>query len=227
MNLNKSGIYKITNIINGHCYIGSAVNFTNRWNDHKTKLKHTNHDNKYLQNSYNLHGQQNFKFEILLYCPRNKKILLFFEQYYLDKYWDNQTLCYNISKDATAPMTGRYPSEETRQKLSESGKGRKVSDETRQKLSKTMKEQNINPPSQKGKKRTEEHKRKLSEALKSNPSMSQNKRGEKNPQAIINWKIVNEIRNNTLLSIENLAEKYKVSKDIISRVIRNKTWKIV
>jgi len=47
----KSGIYKITNIANNKCYIGSAVNITARFATHRHQLRNEKHHSKYLQRS--------------------------------------------------------------------------------------------------------------------------------------------------------------------------------
>ena len=40
------GIYKITNKINGHCYIGSSVDIKKRWRAHRAKSVRNKEDNK-------------------------------------------------------------------------------------------------------------------------------------------------------------------------------------
>ena len=60
-----SGIYKINNIITNKIYIGSAVDISNRWAVHKYQLRNKLHASKHLQNSWNLYGEDSFKFEIL------------------------------------------------------------------------------------------------------------------------------------------------------------------
>ena len=61
----KSGIYKILNIINNKIYIGSAVNIDRRWSEHKSLLTNNKHHSKYLQNSFNKYGTENFLFEVV------------------------------------------------------------------------------------------------------------------------------------------------------------------
>jgi len=51
INFNSTGIYKITNIINGKFYIGSAISFRTRYNQHLSKLNLKN----IIINIYNIH----------------------------------------------------------------------------------------------------------------------------------------------------------------------------
>ena len=114
--LNQSGVYQIVNIINGKCYIGSAVCFRKRWNNHKLALKKNKHHSPYLQASWNKHGEENFKFEILLTC--SKEELIFKEQQQINWYRP----AYNICKVAGSKL-GQKQSKETRRKISEKAKG--------------------------------------------------------------------------------------------------------
>lgn len=79
----KSGIYMIKNIINNKIYVGQSVDLDRRKSMHFSSLKNNHHHNKYLQNSYNKYGKENFIFEIIEYCPiseLDKK-----EEYWVDK----------------------------------------------------------------------------------------------------------------------------------------------
>lgn len=78
------GVYKITNILNKKVYIGSSNNIDYRWYQHKNLLKNNKHHSIKLQNSYNLHGEECFKYEIVEIC--DKDILLEREQYWIDYY---------------------------------------------------------------------------------------------------------------------------------------------
>lgn len=49
----KSGVYKITNTINGNFYIGSSIRIRERWYEHKYLLNKGTHHSKHLQNSWN------------------------------------------------------------------------------------------------------------------------------------------------------------------------------
>lgn len=78
-----TGVYKITNLINGKFYIGSTSwNFQKRWKTHRNQLRKNKHDNPHLQYSWNKHGELNFKFEIVEDCPKAECFVR--EQYYID-----------------------------------------------------------------------------------------------------------------------------------------------
>lgn len=96
----KSGIYKITNKINGKFYIGSAVDLARRFNEHRSRLNKAVHGNPILQRAWNKHGANNFTFEILEEHPNNQRLLLEREQYYLDLLKPYLEIGYNIVRQA-------------------------------------------------------------------------------------------------------------------------------
>jgi group I intron endonuclease len=63
--LKNCGIYIIKNLVNNKIYIGSSVNIGNRFNQHKNSLRKNKHHNKYLQKSWNKHGEENFEFIVI------------------------------------------------------------------------------------------------------------------------------------------------------------------
>lgn len=161
----KSGIYRILNKINGRIYVGSSVVLEKRKSCHWSKLKSGKHDNKYLQSDWRKCGEEAFFYEILEYVEEH--LLIEREQYWLDKYWDEQKQCYNIRKIAdrnvgvvfsdevkkklslshigkVSPRKNKKLSEETKHKISQSLKGRSPSIETIEKIKKTLKGRNIN-----------------------------------------------------------------------------------
>jgi group I intron endonuclease len=128
----KSGIYKITNLINNKIYVGSTLDFDGRWWDHKKRLRKGNHHSIKLQRSYNIHGENNILFEVLEECSADE--LLIKEQYYMDLY-DTYKNGYNCRpKDEN--HLGAKRSEESKKKMSESAKKSKrqpCSEETKKK----------------------------------------------------------------------------------------------
>lgn len=192
---NRSGIYKITNLINNKVYIGSASKFVNRWATHKTELTGQIHKNPHLQRAWNKYKAKNFKFEIIHYCPPIKNILLFFEQHYLDIYWDNGENCYNICKLAESSLGRKLTKEqiakrsgknsckygipvtqEIKDKISKTLLGRHLSKDTCEKMSRATKGRIFSEEHRKhiserrqGKALSEEHRKHLSEAWHRRP----------------------------------------------------------
>ena len=155
----KTGVYKITNLVNGKVYIGASKDIERRWWEHKKRV------NSPIHSDLETYGLDNFKFEVLLECPED-----------MLAQWERDMIClydaddpekgYNSPKDRSynlklyEALKGRPHasfSEETKRKMSEAKKGRKIaphSEEAKRKMSE----------SHKGHKFSEEHKRKISEA---------------------------------------------------------------
>lgn len=131
----ESGIYQITNQINGKRYIGSAVNLRHRWRDHLSALRRGKHENQYLQRAFDKYGELDFLFSILEHTELQS--LIEREQHYLDTLSPE----YNIAPIAGSQLGYRH-SLEARRKMSESKKGERnytygkpLSEETRRKIS--------------------------------------------------------------------------------------------
>ena len=128
-----SGIYQITNKINGCIYIGSSCNLRDRIAEHKRDMGKRRHKNAHLQSAFNKYGKDNFVFKALLYC--DVKNLYYYEQLCIDKLHPG----YNIAICVEAPTRGLPVSEETRKKLSACHKGKPISEETKRKISEANK----------------------------------------------------------------------------------------
>lgn len=152
------GVYAITNTLNGHAYIGSSVNISQRWRAHVNSLNKNEHHSDYLQRAWNKYGADSFEFTVILLC--DKKYKLYFEQVLLD----GLKPAYNVALDASAPMQGLHHTEDEVRRMSERQKGktgalnpmfgRHHSEETRALMS----------MARKGKRKSEEHKRKIGAA---------------------------------------------------------------
>ena len=91
----KCGIYKITNLDNGMCYIGQSVDITTRWKAHiKAGLGIDSTNNK-LYTAMKEEGVENFMFEILEECERTK--LNEQEKYWIN-YFHSESYGYNSTK---------------------------------------------------------------------------------------------------------------------------------
>lgn len=93
------GVYKITNLLNNKCYIGSAKNIEKRIKyAHKGSLNKNKHWNEHLQNAWNKYGESNFIFETIEEV-NNLDILNDREQYWIDYYKSqDREYGYNIAR---------------------------------------------------------------------------------------------------------------------------------
>lgn len=184
--MTRSGIYRIRNIVNEHCYVGSAVDFNRRWYKHKYALLKGIHHSSYLQNAWDLYGKDAFVFEILE-CVEELNDLLLREQHYKNILQSVYDMC-----PVAGSQLGAKRSEETKRKIGAVHKGKKLSEETKQKMrkprskeackkqSETMKKNGTTKGqnhSMYGKHLPEEHKRKLSIVFsgKNNPMSHENR----------------------------------------------------
>ncbi len=153
-----SGIYKIQSTIKPErIYIGSAININNRWMDHLSRLKKSNHINKKLQNHFNKYGEADLRFSILLGCE--KSYLIINEQFFIDSYKP----FFNIRLRADSNL-GIKLSEEHKLKISKANKGKIRSTETKRKISETQK--GVPKPRKYIRTLSEAHKRNISESHK-------------------------------------------------------------
>jgi len=149
-----SGIYKLTHKENGKIYIGQSKHLKRRLSEHKRceKSDDKKGSQSVVRRAIKKYGFDAFHFEIILYCEEGKK---------------------RISK----ANSGRIVSEETRKKLSESGKKTYLNnprgEEWNKKLSIALT----------GKTKSVEHKQKISKArkefIKNNPNSIKKMLGKK------------------------------------------------
>ena len=79
----KTGIYKITNLKTQMCYVGQAIDISNRWKQHiKRGIGAETPTKNKLYPAMLMDGVENFKFEIIQECPAN----LLSER---EKYWQD------------------------------------------------------------------------------------------------------------------------------------------
>lgn len=84
-----SGIYVIEIIGSPKFYIGSTLDLARRERDHERLLLKGTHKNLHLQNAFNKHGVDSYKFRIIAICEKDKDFLLTLEQKIIDSYdWD-------------------------------------------------------------------------------------------------------------------------------------------
>lgn len=112
----ESGIYKITNLINGHSYIGQSKDIYTRYHrHHKYEYKNEQVKNFHLYQAFKKYGLDNFKIEVLELCLQEE--LNEREKYWI-KYYDTYKNGYNMTEGGQA-LSKNIFSEETEEKRRE------------------------------------------------------------------------------------------------------------
>jgi len=115
------GIYTITNIVDNKIYVGESININSRLYNHLRMLKNNKHSNTHLQNSYNLYGENNFKFEILEEC--NKELNKSQENYWCNML-NTHDRNYGFNLRLTAPDNHYKVTDDIKNKISIKNKGK-------------------------------------------------------------------------------------------------------
>lgn len=95
-NQTQCGIYKLTNLLDNKVYIGQSVDIAERWKQHiKCGLGIDTPQNNKLYKAMLSSGVENFTFELLEECPRDK---LNEEEIYWINFYQSQDYGYNMTK---------------------------------------------------------------------------------------------------------------------------------
>lgn len=210
------GVYIIRNKITEEVYVGSTTRLLKRKTQHFSSLKRNDHENKFLQQSYNQYKKKDFEFVILEeYEDPDREFLYKREDFYMKKYKDN---LFNINPNAKSnkgiriteeakkkisehskkmwqdpeyleKMSKRKPSEETKKKMSAAHKGKQytLGYKHSEEFSKKLSKRMKNNNPFKGKKHSEETRKKMSEAQKKRPPISEATREKLRLAALRQW----------------------------------------
>lgn len=187
----KSGIYAITNTVNGKSYVGSACALKSRLRTHRSNLNLSKHHSEKLQRAWFKHGDAAFVFEILEYVS-NKADLIAREQFWID-HLQSVRCGYNVCPIAGSPLGFKH-TDATRAKVSVALMGRVLSPEARALISaanigKRMSIESVEKMRQShiGKKHTDETREKMSEyhtGRKKSPETIARMSKKKSPESI-------------------------------------------
>lgn len=65
------GIYRITNLLNGKCYIGQSIDIEKRWAEHKSIYNHPRCSNYHIYKAFRKYGIENFSFSVVEECEQS------------------------------------------------------------------------------------------------------------------------------------------------------------
>jgi group I intron endonuclease len=78
------GIYLITHLPSGKCYVGKSLDVFMRWDSHLSNLFIKKHHNKFLQALFDEGGYREWTFQILKLCKKTEVTTL--EKQYINEY---------------------------------------------------------------------------------------------------------------------------------------------
>lgn len=226
-----TGIYQIFNKVNNKVYIGqTSERFQRRYWHHNWNLSNGSHHNKFLQNSWNKYGSNNFEFRIIHVLKDGEDINLLEKQYIKQFNATEYEYGYNMQDGGQPESMHRFISEESRKIVGEKNRqhmlGRKLSDETRAKMRASSKHCG---PGSDGRKRISEYmsNRTVSDATKEKLRVINT--GSKSPVTHLTEDDVLLIKirlmNHELQKY--IAADYNVSLGAISAIANDVTWKHV
>ncbi len=125
-----TGVYAITNNINGKIYAGQSVNIYKRWEYYKNK---NNKDTTPIISAIRKYGVENFTFEVVELCTREELNAL--EIHCIAVIGSMFPCGYNLSTGGQKTTFLYKPSEKTLQKRSMALTGQKRTEETKVKMS--------------------------------------------------------------------------------------------
>jgi len=212
-------------------YVGSSQNIKKRFVCHHSFLKKGKHHCAYLQNSFKLHGSENFDFRILAECKTREEAQEI-EQAMLDTWYDN---FYNASRRADhLHRLGRPLSALTKEKISAKNKGTFRSPEQRKLISDSLKkryQEGMKSP-QLGKKHSAEAKAKIK--AKRALQKSSSKGNIASPETRLKQslaKIGNRLRAKTVCTdtacffdVNFAAKHYQVSTPTFRKMMQKNGW---
>jgi group I intron endonuclease len=122
--IRRGGVYVIRNLIDNKVYVGSAVDFDKRWNNHRWHLRTSRHPNWRLQEAWHADGEASFVFEVVEETEPSARVDV--EQRHIDARRSYLArFGYNICSEA-GTTAGLACSDRTRRLIGAANRGRKL-----------------------------------------------------------------------------------------------------
>lgn len=210
----KPGIYQITNLVTGHCYIGSAKSLCARWSSHRYQLERGFHHNPRLQAAWTKYGSEAFRFDVLEQLEDTSDLMRW-EQAYLDATnAAKDESFYNFCEFAGSHL-GRKRSAETRRRLSQAKVGNSPTPEAREKMR----------AAKLGKKLTAEHRAKIGDAGRGRKLLPRSTH-EKAIWRKISFEAAEKIRQLRARGekLQALAEQFGIARASVYRIVHGKSY---
>lgn len=237
MDLNCSGIYKITNKLNKKIYVGATKNIRIRKNNHLSRLRQNKHNCKSLQLDFNKYGETNFIIEVLEVVA-DIKYLEIRENFWISELKANdKQYGYNKRKFCDNNKELKH-SEETKELISKKrknkGMGKRIlSEETKKIKSEICKNQNLQQyhTREVEEKRLKALKEKLCDkpiSEKHKKCISKNNSGQNNGMSKLTKEDVEKIlilKRDGIMNIKEISRKFNVNYKTIYSIISGKSWK--
>ena len=103
------GIYKITNLVNGKCYIGQSVDIEDRWLKHKTSAFDSNRkEYEYpIYRAIRKYGIDNFSFDVVEKCEEDdlNQLEIYYIDYFQSHFYKNG---YNLTNGGDGGRLGSH-----------------------------------------------------------------------------------------------------------------------
>ena len=108
------GVYAIRNLINDRVYIGQTTRFLDRMATHNVFLRNNKHSIPQMQLDWNTHGDDNFKFEVLIGFRQELFCRGYIEREEMTslevQFWkQHKHNCYNLRKPYLSSWVAREP----------------------------------------------------------------------------------------------------------------------
>jgi len=222
---NNAGIYSITNKVNEKVYIGKTIDrFIERYWHHVWLLDNCQHHNKYLQQSWNKYGVDNFVFEVTHVLQPDEDVNKL-EVEFISKY-NSYISGYNLTLGGDGG-NGRKTSEHAKKIIGEKNKihglGRKASSETRIRMSRSS---SHHSPTPEHREILRKYRTGRTASIETRKKIRDANIGSKSKFAVINESVAYVIKVGLMSgeTMKDIASSLNITIGIVSAIAQNRSW---